>query len=227
VPRKASKRVEATGAAKLAQDKWEGSGLDELHAAKMQLVPLEAEETAELWSGCIKAAAVKIPYFDLDGKHTKFFRVRFLGPLPGHLAHLEKPPRYSQAPGTINEVYLPPLLTDTWADIAKDPTRTIWITEGEFKAAKGCAEGLPVIGLGGVAIWRAAKHSLPLLPVLKEIDWLGRPAPIVFDSDIAKNPNVLAQALHLASKLNELGARPKIIVLPRWRTGARWGSMTT
>lgn len=223
MPRKASKRVEATGAAKLAQDKWEGSGLDESHALKLGLEPLEPEATAALWSGCIKAVSVKIPYFDHHGKPTKFFRIRFLGKLPGHLAHLEKPPRYSQAPGTINEAYFPPLLDKTWAEIAKDTTREIWTTEGEFKAAKGCAEGLATVGLGGVDVWKATKHGITILPGLRDIDWLGRSNPIIFDSDITRNPKVLAGALRYAAKITELGGRPKIVMLPPGPDGEKVG----
>ena len=53
--------------------------------------------------------------------------------------------------------------------LAKDPTESILITEGELKAAKGTAEDFPTIGLGGVYNFRASNHGLFFLPELEQI----------------------------------------------------------
>ena len=67
---------------------------------------------------------IYIPYFDLQGNETGFFRFRYLeyGTERGFGALVRnrlKPLRYVQYPDTLNELYLPPLTS--WSSIAADP----------------------------------------------------------------------------------------------------------
>jgi hypothetical protein len=206
-----------------AEAKWRSSGLSDEHAKRLKLAALSAEETAALGSSFQKVEALRIPYFDLEGRLTKFFRARYLGKLPGFAGQAAKPQRYAQPPKTLNEVYYPPLLDVPWSQVAKDPRVGVYVTEGELKAAAGCALGLATLGLGGVDVWRATKRGVVLLPSLAEFDWTGRKVTVVFDSDAATNPAVVGAQLRLAKELTALGAVPAIVTLPATEEGAKQG----
>lgn len=218
-----ARKTEEIDASKLAKAKWEGSGLTDEHAEKLKLQPLEAEETAKLGAEFKPTVALKIPYFTVDGKPTKFFRVRYLAPLPGFAGLVEKPQRYAQAKGSLNEVYFPPLLDVPWSTIAEDSSRDIWITEGEFKAAAACAQGIPCVGLGGVDVWKASGRGHDLLPALAAFKWTQRNVYVCFDSDAAVNDRVLAAQLRLAKRLHAEGAIPHIVHIPAGPGGAKVG----
>lgn len=207
----------------LARAKWQSSGISDEEAVRLNLAPLSPAETGALAPNFHPVASLKITYFDFDGEPTSFYRIRYLEPLPGFAGAAVKPQRYAQAPGTLNEVYLPPLLARPWREIAKDPNERIVITEGELKAAAGCLAGSAVIGLGGVDVWRSAKRGMELLPALLEIEWSGRPVVILFDSDAAHNPNVVRAQRSLARALLNRGARPSIAALPPGPGGAKQG----
>lgn len=207
----------------LARAKWASSGIDDESALKLNLQPLSPSETKALGSTFHAVPALQINYFDLDGEPTSFYRVRYLAPLPGFDGAAVKPQRYAQAPGSLNEIYLPPLLDKPWAAIGKDPNVKIIITEGELKAAAGCLAGVPTIGLGGVDVWRSAKRGMELLPALLEIKWEGREVCILFDSDAAHNPQVVRAQRSLARALLNRGARPSIAALPPGPGAAKQG----
>ena len=207
----------------LARTKWSSSGLTDDDAITLHLTPMSGAETGALSPNLHKVAALKIPYFDLDGDETKFWRVRYLEDLPGFAGAATKPQRYAQAPGSTNEVYLPPLLNKAWRQIAKDVAERIIITEGELKAAAGCLADLNVMGLGGVDVWRSTKKGLELLPVFDEIEWQGRVVVVLFDSDAATNPNVVRAQRQLAKALLKRGARPAVASLPVGAEGQKQG----
>jgi hypothetical protein len=210
-------------AAGLARAKWKSSGLSDAHAKRLRLACLPPKETARLGANFYETEAVKIPYFDLSGKPTKFFRVRYLGHLPGFAGLVEDQQRYAQLPNTINEVYFPPILKKPWKEIASDPAIPVLVTEGEFKAAAGCASGYATIGLGGVDVWRASKRSIDLLPALEEFVWKDRSVVFVFDSDLAENPNVVRAERRLAKELLARGAKPSFAGLPPAKDGSKQG----
>jgi hypothetical protein len=209
------------GVLDLARVKWESSGLTDEHAKALKLLPLSAEQTGAL--GFHKGPSLQIPYFDFVGQPTDFFRLRYLGTPPGWAGVVEKPMRYVQPKGTLNEVYLPPLLDRTWEDLADDTNVAIIITEGEFKAACAAVHGLPCLGLGGVDVWRATKRGIELLPALEKIAWQGRKVIIAYDSDAATNVNVVRAQRQLAKVLMERGALPAIASLPATADGAKQG----
>jgi len=207
----------------LARQRWEGSGLTDEQAKKLKLTPLEVDQTAALGPEFAPARSLKIPYFDFEGNTTSFYRIRYLEKLPGFAGLVAKPQRYVQPKGSLNEVYLPPLLPVAWGQIARDTNTAIWITEGEFKAAAACAEGIACIGLGGVDVWRSTKRGITLLPGLQAVEWKQRKIYICFDSDAATNERVIQAQRWLASKLIELGAIPTIVSLPAGEGGAKVG----
>lgn len=208
---------------KLAKAKWESSGLRDKDAARLRLRPLEGKAVQRLNAGFQPVGALQIPYFDPAGKPTKFYRLRYLETLPGFAGSARKPQRYAQAPGTLNEVYLPPLMKPSWAQVMNDPAITLYITEGELKAACATVRGLPTIGLGGVDVWRSAKRKLPILPQLEDVRWDSRSVIIVFDSDAAMNTAVVRAQRQLASALLALGAHPLIAQLPPTKDGRKQG----
>lgn len=211
-----------------ARQKWKSSGLTDDHARALGLRPLTKEETWEIQKkeGAkepLEVDALLLPYFDLDGKRTDFYRIRYLGKLPGWAGAVAKPQRYWQPPRTLNEVYLPPILKAKWKEIAKDVNIPIYITEGEFKSASACGAGLACIGLGGVDVWRSTKRGIELLPALQAMSWKNRSVIIVYDSDAASNPNVVRAQRQLAKELIALGALPAVASLPSTKDGHKQG----
>jgi hypothetical protein len=194
--------------------KLHDSGLDQADVTRLLFRTLTPEQ-ADAEGKHLRAGGFLIPYFDMDAKPTEFWRFRFLEKpaMNGFLAATDKKqPKYIQAAGTLNEVYLPPYVD--WRAIALDPTQPVMITEGELKAACCTKIGPPCIGLGGVACWRSTRAGLGLLPQLEQFAWTDRLVCVVFDSDAISNPLVCGEENKLCEKLLSLGAKPRIIRLP-------------
>lgn len=203
----ADKELKLPAIEQLMFNKLAGSALDSKAAAKLKLTPAPASRMKSL--GLPEFAAFLIPYFDLTGRPSRFYRARFVeGTLKGFdVAAGKKPLRYIQPANSVSEVYLPPLLTSgTWATVAADPTIPLVITEGELKSACATLHGYPTVGLGGVWSFQSNKHGTPLLPIFDEFALEGRVAYIVYDSDAVTNPDVVAAELRLAKRLTERGA---------------------
>ncbi|BDG04987.1 DUF3854 domain-containing protein [Anaeromyxobacter oryzae] len=207
----------------LARKKWESSGLAEKHAKRMRLRAMTGQQVAD--KGITPAmAGLLIPYFDEHGTPTKFCRVRFLDEArTGFLAQATKPQRFAQPAGTLNEVYMPPLLDGPWAEVLTDPNVDLIITEGEFKAACACAHGLPTLGLGGVDVWRSKSRGLHMLPTLAHAEWANRRVTIIYDSDLATNPDVLRAQNQLARALLDRGARVRVATVTPAEGGGKQG----
>lgn len=204
-----------------ARDKWRSSGLTDEHAAKLRLSALLPEETEKLVG--VGVPALRLPYWRPDGSPSDFFRVRFLSTpsVAGFVA--AKPQRYAQPAGSMNEVYLPPLLDESWAKFLADAATPLVVTEGELKAAAACSVGIPTIGLGGVDVWCATKRGVAMLPALASAAWERRDVVIAYDSDAASNPNVVRAQLRLAEVLVERGAIVKVASIPPGPRGEKQG----
>jgi hypothetical protein len=192
---------------KLVLDDLKRSGLTARDAEKLGIEFLSPEEIKQLTGK--KIPPYRIPYFDLRGKQTQFFRIRFLGDPP---IVQGKAQRYSQPKGSGNHFYLPPLLKKGWDKVATSPATKIYITEGEKKAARACKDGLPTIGLGGVWNWKSKTTS-----IIKDFDlfeWQGRSVVIVFDSDAAQNEQIQKAERDLATQLRKRGAIVTRVTLP-------------
>ena len=199
--------------------KLASSGIDTVTANALQMTAINTCSSRH--ASFLAVKGLVIPYFDINGKATSFYRIRYLEKQAGFAGMVAKPQRYAQEPGSLNEVYLPPLVP--WSEIARRPTEDILITEGELKAAAACMHGFNCLALGGVSTWSSAKRDVALLEPLPQIDWHGRSVIIVFDSDAATNPNVARAQIALAKMLLARGALPKIATLPPAINGDKQG----
>jgi hypothetical protein len=159
-------------------------------------------------------AGFKIPYYDADGKPLKFWRYRYLEDTRGAFARNTdaKPLRYIQPKSTGTELYLSPLLD--WRAAQKDANVSLWITEGELKAACGCLFGYAVVGLGGVWCFKSTRSSQMLVDAFKAFAWEGRRVYVCYDSDAASNVQVLKAETALCHELCMIGADPCVVRLP-------------
>lgn len=202
--------------------KLASSGLTPEHAAALDLVPLEAGAVARLGAWAGSRPALRIGYHDLAGQPLSdvprgepFYRLRYLEDAATFAASIDPKKgnkRYAQPMDTLPCVYLP--RTEAWVELAADPHRALLITEGELKAAAACVAGFPCVGLGGVWNFRSAKHGVDFNPVLERFNWLRRNVYLVFDSDLATNPNVAAALAQLAELLANRGAFVYVTWLP-------------
>lgn len=185
--------------------KLEGSALDSEDAKALKVKPYSADECKALKLPATKAGFL-IPYFDLAGKPQKFFRFRYLEDTRSgfQVAAGRKALRYAQPANTDVELYLPPNID--WAKIAKDVGTPILFTEGELKAACASKHGIPCVGLGGVWSFQSKKHGQALVPAFDAFEWTERNVFIVYDSDGATNPDVVAAEARFAQRLLERGA---------------------
>lgn len=199
--------------------------LDDASLLKRLQFKLRDAKAAPSWLP-FPAGGFFIPYFDLAGKKTQFERYRYLEDYrqEGSFEAITtvKPLRYVQPKGSVNELYLPPVVD--WKSIAQNTSQPLIITEGELKAA--CASAwteTPAIGLGGVWCFRAAREYLPILPMFKNFKWDDRLVYIIYDSDASTNPKVKVAENALAYELNNLGALPHIVRLPPLADGKKCG----
>ena len=194
----------------------------EASQAGLSFLPNAAQALPELQ----QRPATLIPYFhpdgspmmfNRDGREVQFGRVRYLGDGPPSFSQ-KKPRRYDQPKGSPIYAYFPNGFP--WTNILSSPEHGLIITEGEFKALKACLDGFPTIGLGGVYNF---KRDDRFLPELDAINWDGRPAYIVFDSDAAKSSEIQLAERRLASELLRRGAVVHIVRLPVSGDGSKLG----
>lgn len=161
-------------------------------------------------------AGFLIPYFDLDGRVTKFWRYRYLETTKTGFDALtnKKDLRYAQPGRSLNELYIPPVGGTNWKSIAQNPEIPLIITEGELKAACATKLGHPTIGLGGVWCFKSNNARMPLLPMFHEFQWRDRIVYICYDSDAVTNPQVMTAENALARELTLLGAQPYVVRIP-------------
>ncbi len=178
----------------------------------------EVPNASAVLAGVPQRPGVIIPYYDTAGQIMRvngmpFGRVRWTDtPKRSMYQGKVKTPRYGQPPGVGVQVYFPPMLD--WADVLADPKRPILITEGEIKALVATLRGYTCIALGGVYNFTGDKLG-NLLGILDEAQWKNRPVAIVYDSDAATNPNVLAAEARLVEELGtKRGADVRIVRLP-------------
>lgn len=89
-----------------------------------------------------------IPYFNIEGIYTNYFRVRMF----------TDGAKYRQKCGAANHIYYPLMFKSVFDAL---PEKYIIITEGEKKAAKACKAGFPTIAFSGVDSWRSKVLQLP------------------------------------------------------------------
>jgi hypothetical protein len=171
------------------------------------------------WMNC---PAYKIPYFNLDGSLSDYYRFRFISDAKdiGTGKHItlirgNDETKYLQPSGTKAHPYFSPLIN--WNDVAKNKEQPIYIVEGEKKAICGCYFKMPAIGIGGV--WNFGEYSHKVMPRLSNkilaLNIKDREVIVVFDNDVHTNEDVKNARLRLMDYLLYEGAIPKYITLPK------------
>lgn len=193
------------------RSKLAASGLNAKDAKLLKFETLLADQAEQL--NIPAYAGFKIPYFDVHGKETSFFRVRYLEETRrGFLKQTDaKDIRYIQPPNSVNEVYLPPFIN--WDTYFKGDSPIV-ITEGELKAACATKHGVPTIGLGGVWCFKSKKRGLNILPIFSSMGLKNKKVYVVFDSDAIRNYQVMGAENELCRQLLNLGGIPHIVRLP-------------
>ena len=207
--------------AALAAARLTESGLTAQDAKLLKLEVLPAAKIKKLNTEFHELPALKINYHDprdltktlnAHPKWPAFYRIRYLDTPKGFAGMTEKPQRYAQPSRTGVCAYFP--RNADWPKIIKNTKIPIFVTEGEIKAAKGCKEGFPTIGLGGVYSFKSKRLGTMFLDELKAVDWVQRVVYIVYDSDVRSNEQVCEAINALASELEQQGAIPMIVDLP-------------
>jgi hypothetical protein len=147
------------------------SGLTAADAKALHMAPFPYKRNKQ------EIPAYYIPYLDLDGKPTGFYRLKLLAPC---LDADGKLIRYWQEADSGVSLYFPSLGGIDWRAVMDDPSIEVWMVEGEKKAAAMCKLDLPCVGLGGVDNFQKNKNPAD---GLAKLAWGGRVINILFDSD--------------------------------------------
>ncbi len=210
-----------------------GKGLLEHHKQELYKSGLSDKTIEDLSSKSnLTNDGILFPIWDIKKENQKGFRVRLDNSaieINEYPASEGETPKYRPSPDLGNVFFYPHLTSvKPWDEIAKDITISIFITEGEKKAALLCQYGYACIGLFGVNNWvrkekRKVKDkdgkeeekeiSVPI-DCFDDIVWKGRIIYVVYDSDKYKNIKVLVAEAKLWKHLKDLGADVRIINLP-------------
>ena len=195
-----------------AQKAWEADAkksvleVDELRAHGWRLKsPKQTQEltrTAKFPGTC--GWSYQIVYYDIYGKKTKYYRVRYLEENLVFGQRPEKPRRYSGPEKHKARLRLYFSLAVDYSHVRGDELdELLLIVEGEKKAECAAKDGFSVVGIGGVSCWMQDGKPLPDWDKLN-ID--GRNVVLFFDSDYRDNPQVERQLIRLARELKRRGA---------------------
>ncbi len=192
------------------------SGLSDETIAMMGCESVTADQIPRIlnWPKTWTSGGILFPYPGIKD----FYQVRFDEPQEFKEEGREvRRVRYLKPKGSSNHAYI----LDPVREVLTDPTKTLYITEGEKKAAKLTQEGLLTIGLSGVWSWLTATDAAPgakkksdLLPGLRRVAWNGRRLVIIWDSDAVDKPDVLQAGARLRATISQLGAIATFSVLP-------------
>jgi hypothetical protein len=127
-----------------------------------------------------------------------------------------KPIKYETPAGSPIRLDVHPSQTER----VKDASVPLWITEGVKKADSLVSRGQCVVALQGVWCWQ--KDSVPLRD-WEDVKLWGRPACVIFDSDVTTNPKVQAALEGLVGFLRGRGARVTVAYLPDAPGGGKQG----
>lgn len=202
------KRLLKSEVKKLTEQKLHTSNISKIDMKDFDFSPVIAKTVKGYGDHFENRGGIFIPYYDLKGKVTDFFRVRYLEDPLEDERFTDKPPKYMQPKGVAPQFYLPPIID--WEEVAKEPEIDVYITEGEFKAACGAINSMATIGLGGVYSWKSKKLKLPSIVDFEDFEWKGRDVYLVFDADLKSNHMVQMALNDLAKTLMRFGAIPKL-----------------
>jgi hypothetical protein len=148
------------------------------------------------------------------------------GECPFHRARPDDPREDAAKPGKFTK-YEQPAKTGVALDVPprahsalSDPSKRMWVVEGEKKADSLVSRGECTIDVLGVWSWK--REGLPL-PDWDNIRLVGREVFIAFDSDAERNAQVRLARSALASYLKSRGATVKIVKLQDKQDGSKTG----
>jgi len=157
--------------------------------------------------------AYLIPYADAEMDAEAFYRIKlFPAVLEGNGHHM----RYYQPPGTVPRLFRPTGIRT----VLVDPSRPLFVTEGEKKALKAHQEGVACVAFGGLWSWRLDGQPLP---DLDPVDWSDRETFLVPDSDVWTRPDLLRAVYALGKELETRGAKVNVVKLPAGPGGQKVG----
>jgi hypothetical protein len=152
-------------------------------------------------TGC-DTPSVELEYDDLNGKPLNLSRWRLADPTK--VPPDSKPRKYTCKKDDPVSLFLPRGLRRKWARYAKQPKRTIYITEGEAKALFAVLRlKIPCIAIQGCSGWQ--KEGVPAAQ-FDWFDWTDRPVIIIPDSDYRRKPDIRTWFARLGKFLASLGA---------------------
>jgi hypothetical protein len=161
-----------------------------------------------------RVPALVIPVHGVNGE-CRFHRARPDDPRedadkPGKFTKYEQPAKTGVA------LDVPPQARP----VLSDPSKRLWIVEGEKKADSLVSRGECAIDVLGVWSWK--REGRPL-PDWDEIRLVGREVFVAFDSDAERNAQVRLARSSLARYLKERGATLRIIKLRDGQDGSKVG----
>jgi hypothetical protein len=161
-----------------------------------------------------RVPALVIPVYGVNGE------CRF------HRARPDDPREDADKPGKFTK-YEQPAQTGVALDVPpqarpalSDPSKRLWIVEGEKKADSVVSRGECAIDVLGVWSWK--REGRPL-PDWDEIRLVGREVFVAFDSDAESNAQVRLARSSLARYLKERGATVRIVKLRDGEDGSKVG----
>ena len=204
----------------------ERSGITPATAALAQIKSHDATSIARAVYGprsgkAIPSDGYSIPFFNLDGSPmldlTGQPLVRFRLSVPMEYTDANgktRSAKYLSRQGAGHGLYIPPLGAALYEE-----SDTLIITEGEKSSLKPAQEGLAVVGISGVYMWRDPAYQkaegekmspeTPLLPALAQMA-KGKRVVVVADSDAADKPQV-RHALRMLARAIRIQVRTKSV----------------
>lgn len=152
-------------------------------------------------------SALLIPFRSPAGGFMDHIRMKIFPSLKDKNGHTVK---YLGPKGVGPRLYFP---APTLAAL-EDPSRPLWLVEGEKKSLAVAQLGLAAVGFAGIEGWHRA-GSRELLPDFDAINLGGRLIELLPDGDVQTNPNVERGAMRLGHALRRRGARVRLVLLPR------------
>lgn len=193
-----------------------GSGLNDETIALMACESVTTDQVSRVlnWAHQWSSGGLIFWYPNVDG-HCQ---VRF--DTPQDFTEKDRKPRkvrYLKPRGSSNHAYiLKPV-----QEVLSNTEVTLYITEGEKKAAKLTQDGFLTVGLSGVWSWltitegeEGKRQRGVLLPELQRISWNGRRVYLIWDSDAIDKPDVLKAGERLRATLSKRGAQVYLVPLP-------------
>ena len=183
----------------------------------------DAEEIQDIlnWTKPGSSVALGFPYYS-NGDTTREPTWRLKPDAPRTCAS-GKRVKYEQPVGVRTSIYIPPIID---RKELFDVNEALYITEGEKKAIKLCAEGFTCVSAPGVSNFHDSEDSddgWVLKPELATLSLGGRIVYIVFDAGKVDNVQVLKAEVRLANMLHEHGAKVRLVHIPKLETGKDTG----